>query len=445
MGDFYSAGRLVSREARKIVGKRTLIGATREDIWPGTALARPIPGGVQVEVISSSAADDAARPDVWDVTVGGLTDANDIARISIGGIAYRARVTGGWTTDDVAEALRSAIASGSVESWVLTPTANAAAGDTYRVTLGAVNYDFVAAGGETVAQICTGIAGALVGNPLYTATATPTFVGLTALFPGVSADPSVSVPVDPDGNSTLTATQSIAGVAANTTCTPVRVGSVITLTSVTAGPSGILTVTSGYDFDPDVDGTVTAVHTFTGAAGTGVRSVRLDYLDANGVPQTETIATNGTTAALSTATDIEQLLAVTTASVGSSGAAVGDIAIQGVGGGTIYAQIDATTNDELAADYTVRSGRVAYARDLFWSASAASEIQLMSDTNPASGAIVSGASFVWATIYAGAQSGHINPGVPWGPFPAGARVWIAATGAAGRVIEAQADVYTVTL
>lgn len=445
MGDFYSAGRLVSREARKIVGKRTLIGATREDIWPGTALTRPVPGGVQVEIVSSSAADDAARPDVWDVTVGGLTDTNDIARITINGIAYRARVTGGWTTADVAEALRSAIAVGSIESWALTPGGNADAGDTFRTTINAVNYDFVAVGGETVAQICTGIAAALVACPEYTATATPTFVGLTAVNPGVTADPTVSLPVDANADATYTATQSIAGVAASTACTPVRVGSVITLTSVTAGAGGILTVTSAYDFDPDVDGTVVAVHTFTGAAGTGARSVRLDYLDANGVPQTETIATNGTTAALSTATDIEQLQSVTVASVGSSGAAVGDIAIQGVGGGTIYAQIDATTNDELAADYTVRAGRVAYARDLFWSASAASEIQLISDTNPASGTVVSGASFVWATIYAGAQSGHINQGVPWGPFPAGSRIWIAATGAAGRVIEAQADVYTVTL
>lgn len=118
MADFYSAGRLISREARKLVGKRTLAGATREDIWPGTATARPVPGGVQVEAVSTNAADDAARPDVWDVTVGGLTDANDIARVTINGTAYRARVTGGWTTDQVAAALQSAIANGDRKSVV---------------------------------------------------------------------------------------------------------------------------------------------------------------------------------------------------------------------------------------------------------------------------------------------------------------------------------------
>ena len=445
MGDFYGAGRVVSREARKLIGKRTLIGATREDIWPGTALARPVPGGVQVEVVSSSVSDDAARPDVWDVTVGGLTDAADIARITINGTAYRARVTGGWTTDDVAEALRSAIALGSIESWAVTPGGVADAGDTYRVTVNAINYDFVAVGGETVAQVCTGIAAALATCPQYTATATPTFVGLTAVNPGVTADVTASVPVDPNADSTLIATQSIAGVAASTACTVVRVGSVLTLTSVTPGAGGILTVTSAYDVDGDADGTVTAVHTFTGAAGAGVRTLRIDYLDANGVPQSEIVNMNGTTAATITATDIEQIIAVTAASVGSAGAAVGDIAVQGVGGGTVYALVDANGCEELAADYTVRSGRMAYARDLVCSASAVCEIQLLSDTNPASGVVVSGASFVWATIHAEAQIGHINQGVSWGPFPAGSRVWIAATGAAGRVVEANADVYAVTL
>lgn len=445
MGDFYGAGRVVSREARKLIGKRTLIGATREDIWPGTALARPVPGGVQVEVVSSSVSDDAARPDVWDVTVGGLTDAADIARITINGTAYRAFVTGGWTTDQVASALQSAIANGSVESWTVTPGGVADAGDTFRVTINAVNYDFVAVGGETVAQLCTGIAGALALCPEYTPTDLTTTVGLTATAAGVSPDVVTSLPVDANADATFVAAQVIAGVAASTVCTATVLGSAVTLTSVTPGAGGILTVTSAYDVDGDADGTVTAVHTFTGAAGTGVRTLRIDYLDANGVPQSETVTMNGTTAATTTATDIEQIIAVTAASVGSAGAAVGDIAVQGVGGGTVYALVDANGCEELAADYTVRSGRMAYARDLVCSASAVCEIQLLSDTNPASGAVVSGASFVWATIHAGAQSGHINQGVSWGPFPAGSRVWIAATGAAGRVVEANADVYAVTL
>lgn len=441
MSAYYRSGRLVSNDTVKILGRRTLVGATREDIWGGTATARPVPGGVQIEALSSSAADDATVTDVWDVTVGGLTDANDIARITVNGTAYRALVTGGWTTDQVAEALRSAIASGSVETWMLTPGGTADAGDTYRTTVNAVNYDFVAVGGENVAALCAGIAASLAGCPEYTVVDGGTFVGMTAVAAGVTPDVSVSLPVDAGGDATFTATQLIAGVAAATVCTVGRVGSVVTLTSATPGSGGILTVTSAYDTDPDIDGTVVAVHTATGATGAGIGSIRVDYLDANGVRQSETITLNGVTAVASVATDIEQILAVTATTVGTSGGAVGTITIRVVAAGATLEVIAIGACQTLSADYTVPVRQRAFVALLIQSVSVASEIALLSDTNPATGAVVSGAAFTWASLHAGPQHSEVDPAMEFGPFPAGSRIWIACTGAVGRVALVQADLY----
>jgi hypothetical protein len=445
MGDFYSAGRLISREARKIIGKRSLTGATIEEIWQGTALTRPSPGGVQVEAVSTSAQDDAAIADRWDVTVGAAVAAGDVARITINASNFDYMVKNADTDAMVATGLRDAINSGSKSAYRIVPAGVMDLGDTFRVTIGATAYDHVCGAADTPAVVIGGLVAAInagAGDPVYLAINAGTAMILLAKAGGVSAVPVSTVPVDPGTDATLTQTAIVTGRAASTDYSASVLAAAVTLTNAIPGPTAD-TVASSFPTDPGGDSTAVAVHTVTGGGGTGIRTLRIDYLDTNGVAQSETISLNGVTAATSTATDIESIIAVTAATVGSAGAAVGVVTVQGVGAGAVYAEIEAGGCVELAASYTVPAGRVGYLAGLCYSASVASELYVLSDCNPASGVIVPGATFVLAAIHAGAQSGHVAPEVKCGPLPAGARVWFAAVGAAGRVVFVAADVYAV--
>ena len=445
MGDFYSAGRLVSREARKIIGKRSLTGATIEDVWQGTALTRPVPGGVQVEAVSTSAQDDAAIADVWDVTIGAAVSAGDVARITINTGNFDYMVKNADTAAMVATGLGDAVNSGSKSAYSIVPAGVMNLGDTFRVTIGATAYDHVCGAADTPAVVIGGLVAAInagAGDPVYLAINAGTAMILLAKAGGVSAVPVSTVPVDPGTDATLTQTTVVTGRAASTDYTAGVLGTAVKLTNIIAGPTAD-TVASSFPTDPGGDSTATAVHTFTGAGGTGIRTLRIDYLDANGVAQVETISLNGVTAATSTATDIESIIAITAATVGSTGAAVGVVTVQGVGAGAVYAEIEAGGCVELAASYTVPAGRSAYVAGVCYSASTASELYVLSDCNPVSGAIVTGASFVLAAIHAGQQSGHVTPEVKCGPLPAGSRLWFAAVGAAGRVVFVAADIYAV--
>lgn len=216
------------------------------------------------EVLQLLGITDTAKTDVWKAVVGGLTDAGDIARVTVNGDNFDAYVTAGLTTDQVAELLLNAISLGSVEQWNVVPGGVADGGDTFRTTINAVNYDFVAIGGETVAQLCAGITASLALCPEYTASNESTYVKLVATAPGVSPDVTVSLPVDLNGDATYSASQVIAGITASTDCTAVRSNSELTITSTVAGTLGVLAVTSGYVVDPDADGTIVSTHTVVG-------------------------------------------------------------------------------------------------------------------------------------------------------------------------------------
>lgn len=78
------------------------------------------------------------------------------------------------------------------------------------------------------------------------------------------------------------------------------------------------------------------------AAGTGIRTLRLVYLDASLAEQTETITMNGTTPVLTVATNIRFIQCVHTVTVGSGSSAAGNITISN--GGTSYAIVSTGEN-----------------------------------------------------------------------------------------------------
>jgi len=76
--------------------------------------------------------------------------------------------------------------------------------------------------------------------------------------------------------------------------------------------------------------------------GTGIRTLHVHYLDANLVPQFETVTLNGTTGVTTTATDIRFIECMHLVTTGSGNEADGDITASN--GGTTYSQISAGKN-----------------------------------------------------------------------------------------------------
>lgn len=102
--------------------------------------------------------------------------------------------------------------------------------------------------------------------------------------------------------------------------------------------------------------------------GTGVMSVILYYLDGNYESRQEGINLNGTTPVYTVAKDILRVQGLYADRIGSNGAAVGNISLQGIGGGTTYARIDAGDVRAWQAVFTVPAGRFVYMFD--WTISA---------------------------------------------------------------------------
>lgn len=74
------------------------------------------------------------------------------------------------------------------------------------------------------------------------------------------------------------------------------------------------------------------------AAGTGIRTIQMHYLDANLAQQTENITMNGTTNVLTVATNIRFIQCIHALTVGSGKAAAGNITV--TNGGTTYSRIN---------------------------------------------------------------------------------------------------------
>lgn len=94
------------------------------------------------------------------------------------------------------------------------------------------------------------------------------------------------------------------------------------------------------------------------AAGAGVRTVRLYYLDANYVERQEVLTLNGVTPVLTTATNILRVNKMHAGSVGANGVASGAITLASVGGATTYSLMAAGRNFARQAIYTVPEGKI---------------------------------------------------------------------------------------
>lgn len=106
------------------------------------------------------------------------------------------------------------------------------------------------------------------------------------------------------------------------------------------------------------------------AAETGVRAVRIHYLDHNYQPQITDVTMNGTTPVLTVPTDIIRINGMHAMAVGSNVVSVGNISLQAIGGAVTYGFITAGDNTSRQAIYTVPDGMWGYISH--WQASSGS-------------------------------------------------------------------------
>lgn len=98
----------------------------------------------------------------------------------------------------------------------------------------------------------------------------------------------------------------------------------------------------------------------TASPGTGIRTLRLYYLDASYREKTEDITLNGATAVPTTATDIFRVNRLRALTAGSAGAAVGSIDIRHLNDTPIYGRIGAGYTHQRQLIYTVPLGKTVY-------------------------------------------------------------------------------------
>lgn len=96
------------------------------------------------------------------------------------------------------------------------------------------------------------------------------------------------------------------------------------------------------------------------AAGTGMQTVFLHYLDTNYNTQSEIITLNGLTPVTTVATNILRVNAFHAQTVGTGGAAAGNISLTNTAATVTYAYIPATNNTARQAVFTIPAGKNGY-------------------------------------------------------------------------------------
>lgn len=99
------------------------------------------------------------------------------------------------------------------------------------------------------------------------------------------------------------------------------------------------------------------------AAGTGVRTLRFNYLDANLNPQSEIVTMNGTTPVLTTATNVRWVGELTGLTFGSEKHVVGNITV--TNSGTRYKYLDAEARATRSTAFRVPAGKRLIVHSLF--------------------------------------------------------------------------------
>lgn len=96
------------------------------------------------------------------------------------------------------------------------------------------------------------------------------------------------------------------------------------------------------------------------ASGTGIRTIMLEYLDIDYQYLIETITLNGATPVNSVATNIQRVLCIHAATVGSAMVSVGNISLTNVAGTVTYDYITAGGNQSLTGHFTVPGDRIGF-------------------------------------------------------------------------------------
>jgi hypothetical protein len=153
--------------------------------------------------------------------------------------------------------------------------------------------------------------------------------GLLAIVAKVPNTNTADIAVSFDTGA-ATATKVVTHGPACTLFTGAIVGSDLVLTAATPGVAYSVSAESA---------NITATNTLAGAAGTGIHSVLVTYIDTDGYQKQEVVVLDGTTA-VETVGEASKLLHLQAFALGSGGAAAGDITC-GVNGETAVATLAA--------------------------------------------------------------------------------------------------------
>lgn len=342
----------------------------------------------------------------------------DIARVTLNGTPYSCTIQSGDTTDTVATALAAtlhalaAVNASAVGAVITVTAATPGTAGAYTLVDSSVNNQ---AGG--VALTCAVASVAVGANPdiLEVTDGTTTYTRTVAS--AVLADEVAALAALINADAAYIAS-AIAGV--------------ITVSAAVPGVGFTFTDNSTDLQTADLSVVIDNTANMANGGGTGLRTLRIAYLDGTGAEQVETVTMDGLTPVLTTATDVTAIQSVTGITFGSTGAAVGAVSIKDVAAAVIFGTVDATQTQEESATYRIPLRKKGWVVSLDLSAGAvATTVKLKSDCNPATGAVVSGATFIWGSAIVGTDPATVTPAAPWGPFPAAAKVWLTGLSAAG--------------
>lgn len=166
--------------------------------------------------------------------------------------------------------------------------------------------------------------------------------------------------------------------------------------------------------------------------GTGIRTLRIVYLDVNYDIQNEIIIMNGLTPVNTIATNIQRIYWMSTITAGANGVAVGNISLQNLAGTITYEYIKASENKSLTCHFTIPKDTTGYV--LAWQVSGKKQtmsIRFRAAADPYTGELTPGI-FTFRSIVDlyDSASGLLTPLIP-GKFLAKTDLKISAIGDVG--------------
>ena len=324
----YREGKLLAETPTGMLLTKTLSSTGEHDLWGGAAATAPSTLGDVLELVSSSAQDDAVTVDTHTIVYTPNTDAT--LEIEIEGVAYAATSLNGLTD------LLAAIDDGSRETWVVEIASTPDQGDFATISVGSTAYTLemdTPPITDTPDGLCAAFEAAMAADPTYDVIAVgggSGQLGLVAKLPNVN---TANVTVSFDTGS-ATPTKLVTHGPACTIMTGAIVGGNLVLTAVTPGVPYTVTAETA---------DLAATHTIVGGAGTGVRSVLVTYIDTDGYQKQEVVVLNGTTP-VETVGEASKFLHLQAYALGSGGAAAGNITC-GVNGETAVATLAAGSSE----------------------------------------------------------------------------------------------------